>query len=96
MDTINRLLKKQAPKRRRRIEASEALAGEVQGEDEEREVEKPATIYARYVQSIRAPRVAVPEEWLGSHPLGRVFTGVVKVTRKRERSWSGKMVEEVA
>jgi len=96
MDTINRLLKKQAPKRRRRVEASEALAGEAQGEDEEREVEKPPTIFARYVGSIHGPRVAVPEGWLDNHPLGRVFENAVKVTRKGKKSWSGRMVEEVA
>lgn len=92
MDTINRLLKKQAPKRRRRVDMSEALG---EGNEEgDMDVEKPSSVYTRYVQSSEGARVAVPEEWLDDHPLGRVFANPIKADGPRK--WSRRMVEEVA
>lgn len=91
MDTINRLLKKQAPKRRRRVDMSEALG---EGNEEGEEYEKPSAVYTRYVQTTEGVRVAVPEEWLSDHPLGRVFANPIKA--EAPRKWSRRMVEEVA
>lgn len=68
METINKLLQKQAPKRRTRAEimAANAAAGSGYegGEDE------PANpLYVRYINNSQGSRIAVPVEWLDS-PLG--------------------------
>jgi Ino eighty subunit 2 len=70
MDTINRLLKKQAPKRRGRGLAEVTEAGE---EDPE---QKASPLFARWVNNAQGSRVAVPEEWLGK-AVGRVFDAPV-------------------
>ncbi|KAI1471967.1 PAPA-1-like conserved region-domain-containing protein [Daldinia caldariorum] len=80
METINKLLKKQAPKTNRKSQ----LAGEQTPDVESR---KPNPIFVRWVSNKDGSRVAVPEEML-SGPSGRVFVpgGL----------GSGKMVEEVS
>ncbi|RAK96267.1 PAPA-1-like domain-containing protein [Aspergillus ibericus CBS 121593] len=83
MDTINRLLRKQAPKRRGRIPAAEA-AEAASAEQEVQEYEKPDPTMVRWVSGRDGSRVGVPEEWLGI-PAGRVFGG----------NGSGKLVQEV-
>ena len=83
MDTINRLLRKQAPKRRGRIPAAEA-AEAASAEQEIQEYEKPDPTMVRWVSGRNGSRVGVPEEWLGI-PAGRVFGG----------NGSGKLVQEV-
>ena len=87
MDTINRLLKKQAPKRRGKIPAAEANAnGDMIGTPQlEAEYEKPNPVFVRWVSDSKGCRVGVPEEWLGT-PVGRVFEA---------GRGSGRMVEEV-
>lgn len=80
MDTINRLLKKQAPKRRGKISAAEisanAAAGasedDVASEERDAEVEKASSVFVRWVSDARGCRVGVPAEWLEG-PVGRVF-----------------------
>ena len=101
MDTINRLLKKQAPKRRGKISAAELasaphpLAEEHSIDDQEREYEKPNPVFIRWISDVSGSRVGVPEEWLGQG-VGRVFEGARKVGGKPGRGiMSGKMVEEV-
>lgn len=84
MDTINRLLKKQAPKRRGRAAAAEAADG-TPGQ-EGAEADKADPTMARWISGSNGCKVAVPEEWLGT-PTGRVF-GAPTVP-------AGKMVEEV-
>ncbi|KAJ5773025.1 hypothetical protein N7457_007921 [Penicillium paradoxum] len=85
MDTINRLLKKQAPKRRGRAAAAEAPDG-TPGQ-ETKEPEKPDPTLVRWISGANGCRVNVPEEWLGT-PAGRVFSApTVPAT--------GKMVEEL-
>ncbi|KGO72150.1 PAPA-1-like conserved region [Penicillium italicum] len=84
MDTINRLLKKQAPKRRGRAAAAEAADG-TPGQ-EGAEAEKADPTMARWVSGSNGCRVTVPGEWLGT-PAGRVF-GAPSIP-------TGKMVEEV-
>ena len=91
-DTINRLLKKQAPKRRGKISQAEIEAQD-RGDDEEEgwevgEVVQPANpVFVRWVSDAKGCRVGVPGEWLGT-PVGRVFGGGGGVG-------GGKMVEEV-
>lgn len=70
MDTINRLLRKQAPKRRGRIPVAEAEANAAEAEAEE--AEKPQPTMVRWVSGREGSRIGVPEEWLGT-PAGRVF-----------------------
>jgi Ino eighty subunit 2 len=76
MDTINRLLKKQAPKRRGKISAAEISANAAAHEDlgSEVEIEKPNPVYVRWVSNRHGCRVGVPGEWL-TGPAGRVFGG---------------------
>ncbi|KAI9684849.1 MAG: hypothetical protein M1822_005497 [Bathelium mastoideum] len=99
MDTINRLLKKQTPKRRGRVKdinnmsalAGAAEDGATPGEDLA-DLEKPPALYARIVSSVSGTCVGVPEEWLGTS-VGRVFEGARKAAEVSLPI--GKMVEEV-
>lgn len=86
MDTINRLLKKQAPKRRGKISAAEIAAnskaktGSAEGGDEtpaeyEMEVEQANPVYTRWVYSQDGIKVGVPGEWEGTG-VGKVFGGM--------------------
>ena len=89
MDTINRLLKKQPPKRGRRViqDITES------GQEDEADVEKANPLYVRYTQTISGTRMAVPEEWLQS-PAGSVFAGTL--AKPSHRPFGGRMVEEVS
>ena len=88
MDTINRLLKKQAPKRRGKIPAAETTAnGDMVGTPQQDfEYEKPNPVLVRWVSDSRGCRIGVPKEWLET-PVGRVFEG--------GRKASGRMMEEI-
>jgi Ino eighty subunit 2 len=88
MDTINKLLKKPAPKRRTRAEIlaqqhADAMAtpGAEDGEEE-----RPDPLFVRWVSNREGSRLGVPEEWMES-PVGEVFTNGITPR---------KMVEEVA
>lgn len=75
MDTINRLLKKQAPKRRGKLSAAEISANAAAHEDlggSEAEAEKPNPVFVRWVSTRHGCRVGVPAEWLAG-PAGRGF-----------------------
>jgi Ino eighty subunit 2 len=77
MDTINRLLKKQAPKRRGKISQAEISAQEHGGDESPQEVEEerifPANpVYVRWISNKDGCRLGVPGEWFGQ-PVGRVF-----------------------
>lgn len=73
-DTINRLLKKQAPKRRGKISAAEVAANAGAGTTTtpadqslgEVEIEKPNPVYVRWISDKHGNRLGVPEEWNGS------------------------------
>lgn len=87
MDTINKLLKKPAPKRRTRAEIiaaqqadSTATPGAEDGEEE-----RPDALFVRWVNARDGSRLGVPEEWIEA-PVGEMFV-------RGERS---RMVEEVA
>ncbi|EUC46587.1 hypothetical protein COCMIDRAFT_92425 [Bipolaris oryzae ATCC 44560] len=89
LDTINRLLKKQPPKRGRK-------AAQDAPEDglEEPEPERANPLFVRYIQNAKGTQLGVPEEWLQA-PVGTMFAGdVAKATQ--QKPFSGKMVEEVA
>ena len=101
-DTINRLLKKQAPKRRGKISAKEIEAqdrGDMseaeehqqqqRGYDEVVEVVPANPVFVRWVSDSRGCRVGVPTEWLGT-PMAEVFMGANGAS-----GGSGKMVEEI-
>ena len=104
MDTINRLLKKQAPKRRGKISAAETTATAIAGgtvstpndqsPPEGIEFEKPNPVFIRWISNHEGNRVGVPEEWLGS-PMGRIFEGGGIVARGSRGMGRGRMVEEV-
>lgn len=89
MDTINRLLKKQAPKRRTRkeIEAEEAA------EAEEYAQENPPSIYIRWTTTIDGSTVSAPQEYLDADNVNSVFSG--GVTRGQPSPFRGVMVEEI-
>jgi len=85
MDTINKLLKKQAPKRRGKdptliptTTGSNPVGGggdsnaTPHSQVEGESFEKPNPVYVRWVSGKDGCRVGVPEEWLGT-PVGRVF-----------------------
>lgn len=90
-DTINRLLKKQAPKRRGKISQAEITANAVAGPEatlsEEPEIEDANPVFVRWISDAKGCRVGVPREWLDG-PAGRVFGG--PPVRP-----SGQLVEEV-
>ncbi|KAI1269698.1 hypothetical protein F5Y18DRAFT_107479 [Xylariaceae sp. FL1019] len=65
METINKLLKKQAPKISRKAQLAMDATPDV-------EAQRPGPIFVRWVSSKEGVRVAVPEEML-SGPAGRVF-----------------------
>lgn len=65
METINKLLKKQAPKTNRKSQAGMELSPDD-------ESQKPSSIFVRWVSSRDGIRVAVPNEMLGG-PAGKVF-----------------------
>lgn len=70
MDTINKLLKKQAPKRRGKA-GTEVTEEEIPAE-EEQGIPKPQPTFIRFVSNRNGSRVGVPEELL-STPAGRPF-----------------------
>ncbi|RAL17802.1 PAPA-1-like domain-containing protein [Aspergillus homomorphus CBS 101889] len=83
MDTINRLLRKQAPKRRGRIPAAEAAENASADQEIQEAYQKPDPTMVRWVSGRNGSRVGVPEEWIGT-PAAQVF-GV----------GPGKLVQEV-
>lgn len=90
LDTINRLLKKQPPKRGRKGGAGDL---DESGQEGETETERANPLFVRYVQNAKGTQLAVPDEWLQA-PVGSLFAG--KTESARKSPWSGRMVEEVA
>jgi Ino eighty subunit 2 len=93
MSTINRLLKRQPPKRKGKAGNAEAMEtatgaeGASPAEFEEIEVEKANPLFVRWVNNRDGSRIGVPDEWLGKK-VGRVF-GPAPPNR-------GTLVEEMA
>lgn len=87
MDTINKLLKKPAPKRRTRAEIIAAQMADSMATPgaEDGEEERPDPLFVRWVNSREGSRLGVPEEWMDA-PIGDMF----------RTGYRGRMVEEVA
>lgn len=83
METINKLLKKQAPKTTRK--AAALLAGD---ETPDTESQRADPLFVRWISNREGSRVAVPDELLNG-PAGRLFTGAGGLG-------GAKMVEEVS
>ncbi|KAH6604990.1 hypothetical protein Trco_006697 [Trichoderma cornu-damae] len=83
METINKLLKKQAPKINRKAAAAAAAADSLDSD-----LQKPSPIFIRWVSNKSGSRVAVPGEVIEG-PAGTVFG------RKTQQS-SRKLISEVA
>ncbi|KAL4933420.1 PAPA-1-like domain-containing protein [Aspergillus undulatus] len=81
MDTINRLLRKQAPKRRGRIPAAEAAENAADDQQTAAEYEPVDPTMVRWVSGREGSRVAVPEAWVGTPP-GRIFGGTRKLVEE--------------
>ncbi|KAF3048244.1 hypothetical protein E8E12_011461 [Didymella heteroderae] len=90
LDTINRLLKKQPPKRGRKSTAADL---DESGQEGEAEPERANPLFVRYIQNAKGTQLAVPDEWLQA-PVGSMFAGKTEPARKT--LWSGRMVEEIA
>lgn len=90
MDTINKLLKKQAPKRRGKISAAEVAGENAAQSQEDQEPEKAEPTMIRYIANRDGCRLGVPEEWIGT-PAGKLF-GQSAVSQHVN---GGKLVEEI-
>jgi Ino eighty subunit 2 len=88
MDTINRLLKKQPPKRGRRAAGDAGSGDEGEGQGE-----RANPLFVRYVQNAKGTQLGVPDEWLQA-PVGKFFAG--DLAPKAQRPFTGRMVEEVS
>jgi Ino eighty subunit 2 len=91
MDTINRLLKKQAPKRRRKMDA---IMADGSDDDERALLPKPPATFVRFVHNAQGSRLGLPDEWLDGPVANALKDTAVPATPSSV--WSGKMVEEVA
>lgn len=86
METINKLLKKQAPKTNARRSQFSGPADATP----DSESQKPNPIFVRWVSNKDGNRIGVPQEWLEG-PVGAVFQGGVKQTPT-----GGKLIAEVS
>lgn len=90
METINKLLKKQAPKTNaRRKELNGPQAGDATPDVEG---QKPNPLFVRWVSNKNGNRIGVPEEWLDG-PIGDVFANSVKAPGA---GMGGKLIQEVS
>ena len=95
MDTINKLLKKQAPKRRGKISAAETGGDATPRNGQEApEPEKADPTLTRWVSTRDSCRVGVPSEWLGV-PVGRIFSPESRSGPIPHEGGGRKLVEEV-
>lgn len=74
MDTINKLLKKQAPKRRGKLSAAETAGESTPRIQESQEPQKPDPAMIRYVSDRNGCRLGMPEE-LAGNPAGGIING---------------------
>ena len=75
METINKLLKKQAPKTNRR---TAMLAGD---ETPEVDVQRADPVYVRYISTKSGVRIGVPDEMMAG-PVGQVFQASGKMVEE--------------
>lgn len=89
METINKLLKKQAPKTNaRRKDFAGSGAGEATPDTDNA---KPNPIFVRWISNKDGNKIGVPEEWLEGSA-GAMFGKSVKAS---STLGAGRMVEEV-
>lgn len=88
METINKLLKKQAPKTNARRNNLNNIPGDTTPDFEG---QKPNPLFVRWVSNKKGNRIGVPEEWMES-PVGAIFQSGVKQTG----GMGGKLIEEVS
>jgi Ino eighty subunit 2 len=88
METINKLLKKQAPKTNARRRDMNNIAGDATPDSE---AQRPNPLFVRWVSNKDGNRIGVPEEWVES-PVGALFEGGVK----QASGMSGKLIAEVS
>jgi Ino eighty subunit 2 len=86
METINKLLKKQAPKTNRKG----ALAGD---ETPDGDANRPNPVFIRWTSNKQGSRVAVPEEIIGG-PVGSIFGG--PSTASSVRLGPSRLIQEVS
>ncbi|KAF7905080.1 uncharacterized protein EAF01_005601 [Botrytis porri] len=89
METINKLLKKQAPKTNAR---RRDLNGPAVDATPEGEPQKPNPLFVRWVSNKDGNRIGVPEEWMEG-PIGALFQGGVKANGN---GMDGKLIQEVS
>ncbi|KAJ5038041.1 uncharacterized protein L3040_006913 [Drepanopeziza brunnea f. sp. 'multigermtubi'] len=90
METINKLLNKQAPKtnaRRNLMNAADTGTGNADSENGAR----PDSMFVRWVSSKEGNRIGVPQEWLDA-PVGELLRGSVK----GGGGMGGKLIQEVS
>ena len=94
MDTINKLLKKPAPKRRTRAEiiAAQQAGYLATPGAEEGEEERADPLFVRWTSSRRGCRLGVPDEWL---EIQGVVGEVFRAGWTGGGNGGGRMVEEV-
>jgi Ino eighty subunit 2 len=90
METINKLLKKQAPKTNARRRDMNNVAGDSTPDSEG---QKPNPLFVRWVSNKDGNRIGVPEEWLEA-PVGSIFTNSIKAANGA--GMGGKSIEEVS
>jgi Ino eighty subunit 2 len=86
METINKLLKKQAPK----TNARRNIMNNIGGDQTPNLEEKPHPLFVRWVSNKDGNRIGVPEEWLEG-PVGSIFANSVK-----GNGMGGKLIQEVS
>ena len=90
METINKLLKKQAPKTNRRAAGANNGLKDADATPLDAEPPKANPLYVRWVSGRDGNRIGVPDEWLNA-PVGEVL----RLKRKGTRVGSGKVIEKV-
>ncbi|KAE8442038.1 hypothetical protein EG329_003895 [Mollisiaceae sp. DMI_Dod_QoI] len=88
METINKLLKKQAPKTNARRRDMNAVPGDSTPDSE---AQKASPLFVRWISNKDGNRIGVPEEWLEG-PAGNMFVNSVKSSG----GMGGKLIEEVS
>jgi Ino eighty subunit 2 len=88
METINKLLKKQAPKTNARRKELNGVSAEASADGEPPKINP---VFIRWVSNKDGNRIGVPEEWLEA-PVGNVFQNSVK----SGAGMGGKLIEEVS
>jgi Ino eighty subunit 2 len=91
METINKLLKKQAPKTNARRNLLNNVGGDATPDTE---ASKPNALFVRWVSNKEGNRIGVPEEWLEG-PVGNAFQRGVKQANINT-SMGGKLIQEVS